>query len=162
MSDATLETRVAALEARLRAAEDQLEIIQLLNTYGPLVDSGESEAAAALWVEGGAYDVGGITRLQVPADLVAMYESDGHQELVKTGVSHLTATPRITLNGDEAEALAYSFVILREGERWFVWRASANHFTLRRTDKGWRIVERHNRVLDGSEASHEALRRVMR
>ncbi len=44
------EDRLAALEKRLLAAEDQLEIIRLLNSYGPQVDSGESEAAAHLWV----------------------------------------------------------------------------------------------------------------
>lgn len=158
----SIEQRLAALEARVRAAEDQLEIIRLLNSYGPLVDSGESVPASELWVEGGAYDVGGGNRLTAPDDLIAMYETDGHKGLVNTGVSHLTATPRITLKGDEAEAVAYSFVVLKEDGRWFIWRASANHWTLRRTDKGWRIVERYNRLLDGSQASHDTLRRVMR
>jgi hypothetical protein len=41
-----------------------------------------------------------------------------------------------------------------------VWRASANHWSLVRTREGWRIAERFNRVLDGSEASHDVLRRV--
>ena len=35
----TVEERLAALEARLRHAEDHLEILNLLNTYGPFVDS---------------------------------------------------------------------------------------------------------------------------
>jgi hypothetical protein len=48
---------------------------------------------------------------------------------------------------------------LREGERWFLWRASANHWTLKRTASGWRIDTRYNRVLDGSDESHEVLRR---
>jgi hypothetical protein len=157
-----LTARVEALEARLRAAEDQLEIIRLVSTYGPLVDSGESKAAAELWITGGAYDVGGITRLIAPDELVAMYDSAGHRDLIGTGCAHLTATPCITLNGDEAEAVAYSFVVLNEADRWFVWRASANHWTLRRTHNGWRIVERYNRTLDGSQASHDTLRRVLR
>src|SRR5262249_27935199 len=115
--------RLEALEARLRAAEDQLEIIQLLNMYGPLVDSGESEAAAKLWVDGGGYSfsggMSGGTRLEAPAELVKMYESAGHKELVSTGVSHFTGMPRIVVNGDQAEAVGYSFVVLREGERWY-------------------------------------------
>jgi hypothetical protein len=158
----SVETRLAALEERLRAAEDQLEIIRLLNSYGPLVDSGESQAAAHLWVEGGAYDVGGGARLKAYGDLAAMYDSQGHQDLIHTGAAHLTATPRITVKGDEAEAVAYSFVVLKDGEAWKVWRASANHWTLTRTTEGWRIVERYNRVLDGSDASHDTLRRVLR
>jgi hypothetical protein len=49
----SIEARLAALEARLRAAEDQLEIIRLLNTYGRAVDSGASRPAAQPWIEGG-------------------------------------------------------------------------------------------------------------
>lgn len=156
----SVEARLAAVECRLRAAEDQLEIIRLLNSYGPLVDSGSADAAAALWVEGGIYDAGGVSRLVAPDDLVAVYEGEGHKGLVATGASHFTGTPRITVDGDRAEAVAYSFVILREGERWFLFRAAINHWRLVRTPEGWRIEERFNRVLDGSEDSHEVMRRV--
>jgi hypothetical protein len=154
-----VEERLAALEARLRVAEDQLEIIRLLNTYGPAVDSGESRSAARLWVEGGTYNVGGVGPVSGHDKLAAIYDGDGHQKIIHDGTSHLTATPRITVNGDKAEAVAYSFVVLKRGSEWYIWRASANHWTLTRTPQGWRIVERYNRVLDGSEDSHETLRR---
>ena len=39
----TTEDRLAALEVRLQAAEDHLAILNLLNSYGPLVDSGGVE-----------------------------------------------------------------------------------------------------------------------
>lgn len=44
----SIKDRLIALETRLRAAEDQLEIIRLLNTYGPAVDSGSAKAAIGL------------------------------------------------------------------------------------------------------------------
>jgi hypothetical protein len=157
----SLEDRLASLEARLRVAEDKLEIMGLLNSYGPLVDSGEAEAAARLWVAGGAYEVGGGARLEAPDELVAMYRSEGHMGLVNTGVSHLTATPRIEVNGDQASAVAYSFVVLKEGERWFIWRGAINEWKLVRTGEGWRIAERRNRVLDGSKDSHDLMRGIM-
>ena len=156
----TIEDRLHALEARLCAAEDQLEIMRLLNSYGPLVDSGSAEEASRLWVEDGHYDVGGGPRF-TPAELSAMYRDEGHMGLVQTGCSHLTATPRITVDGDAATAVAYSFVVLREGERWFIFRASINDWTLTRTEQGWRIVERFNRVLNGSPESHEVMRKVL-
>ena len=155
------EERLAALEKRLLAAEDQLEIIRLLNSYGPLVDSGESQAAAHLWVEGGVYEFGG----REPNDydgLIAIYDGAGHQGLIHIGASHLTTTPRITLKGDAAEAVAYSFVVKKRGDEWYFRRAAANHWTLVRTPEGWRIKERYNRVLDGSKESHDTLRRVLR
>ncbi|MFC0206399.1 nuclear transport factor 2 family protein [Novosphingobium soli] len=164
MSDTALEARVAALETRLRAAEDQLAIQNLLMTYGPLVDSATAGPAAALWVEGGGYGFtlpdGGTKRLEAPDEIAGMYGWPGHLELVNTGCAHLTATPRIAVRGDEAEAVGYSVVILREDERWFLWRAAVNHWTLARTADGWRVVERVNRALDGSAASHEIMRKV--
>jgi hypothetical protein len=159
-----IEARLAAMEARLRKAEDQLEILNLLNTYGPLVDSATAQPAGELWVEGGGYSFtlpeGGDKRLVAPDEIAGMYGWPGHLDLVKTGCAHLTATPKISVKGDEAEAVGYSVVILREEERWFLWRAAVNHWTLRRTDAGWRIVERFNRALNGSEESLATMRKV--
>jgi hypothetical protein len=160
-----IEERLAVIEARLRKAEDHLAILNLLNSYGPLVDSGSSEAAADLWIAGGGYNYSGGnsngTRLEAPEQLIAIYEGAGHQTLVKTGSAHLQATPRITITGDHATAIGYSFVILREDDRWFVLRAAINDFSLVRTPQGWRIAERFNRTLTGSEDSHEVMRRVL-
>ena len=156
------EDRLVALETRLRAAEDQLEIIRLLNTYGPAVDSGASRPAAELWIEGGIYNIGGVGAVTAHDDIAAIYDSKGHQDLIHQGSSQLTSTPRVTVDGDQAEAVAYSFVVLKRDSEWYIWRASANHWKLVRTSLGWRIAERYNRVLDGSDASHETLRRALR
>jgi hypothetical protein len=164
MPSEALEQRVAALEARLRAAEDHLAIQNLLMTYGPLVDSATAQPAGRLWVEGGGYNFtlpdGGTKRLAAPDEIAGMYTWPGHIDLVNTGCAHLTATPKITVRGDDAEAVGYSFVVLKEEERWFLWRAAVNHWTLRRTPEGWRIVERFNRALDGSPESHDVMRKV--
>jgi hypothetical protein len=159
---AELEARLAKTEGRLRVAEDHLEITRLLTSYGPAVDSCASREAAQLWLADGVYDVGGRTRTQGREAIAAMYDGPHHVGLTKQGSSHLTATPRITVDGDKAEALAYSFVVLHGGgveDKFWIWRASANHWTLARTPEGWKIVERYNRVLDGSDGSHATLRR---
>jgi hypothetical protein len=159
------EQRLAALEARVRKAEDHLEILNLLNTYGPLVDSATGGPAGELWVAGGGYNFtlpdGGTKRLEAPDEIAAMYGWPGHLDLVNTGCAHLTGTPKISVEGDGGQAVGYSFVVLREGERWFLWRAAVNHWTLRRTEDGWRILERFNRALDGSPESHETMRKVL-
>lgn len=161
----TLEQRLEAMEARLRAAEDHLAILNLLNTYGPLVDSATGGPAGDLWVDGGGYSFtlpeGGDKRLVAPDEIAGMYSWEGHLDLVRTGCAHLTGTPKITVSGDEAQAVGYSVVILREGERWFLWRAAVNHWTLRRTEAGWRIVERFNRALNGSEESLATMKKVL-
>ena len=47
-----LRATVDQLAGRIRALEDQVEIMQLVAQYGPSVDSGQGEATAAL-VDGG-------------------------------------------------------------------------------------------------------------
>jgi hypothetical protein len=161
----SIEDRLAALEQRLQAAEDHLEILNLISAYGPLADSCSVEAAKDQWVPGGGYNYGmpggGTQRLEAPEPLGNVWRQEGHVELTKTGSAHMAATPKIAVKGDKADAVGYSLVIKREGERWFVWRAAINHWTLVRTPKGWRVEEKFNRTLDGSEASHEVMRRIL-
>jgi ketosteroid isomerase-like protein len=156
-----LEQRVAELEARLRTMEDHVAILNLLAAYGPAVDAGASGAAARLWTEDGVYDVGAMARVQGWAALAELYDAELHQSLIHRGSAHVTTLPRITVDGDTATAVAHSLVVLRneDGGGYTVWRASANHWTLARTAAGWRILERYNRVLDGSPESHQTLRR---
>ena len=160
----SIEARLAALEARAQRAEDHLEILNLLNSYGPLVDSATASPAADLWAPGGGYSFNlpdsGTKRLTAPDEIAGIYAWPGHLDLVNAGSAHLTATPKITIDGDTAAAVGYSFVVLREGERWFLWRAAVNHWTFVRTDAGWRIAERVNRTLDGSPESHAMMRKV--
>ena len=161
----TLDERITALESRLRAAEDHLEILNLLNRYGPLVDCGAARAAAELWIKGGGYNYSGGrsngTRLEAPDNLIEIYEGTGHLGLIGAGCSHLTATPVITINGDTANAIGYTYVILKEDNRWFIFRAAINEWKLLRTENGWRIAERFNRTINGSEESHEVMRRIL-
>ena len=154
------EAEIAALARRLQSVEDRLEIINLLATYGPLVDSGECHPAAELWVDDGVYDVGGSGQARGRKAIAALYEHDLHQSLIHQGSGHVTTTPRITLDGDTATAIAHSFVLLRGEGEWRVWRASANEWKLVRGPHGWQIVERINRPLDGTEQSHDVLRKA--
>jgi hypothetical protein len=161
----TTEERLAALEKRLLAAEDHLEILNLISAYGPLADSCSIAEAAGQWVPGGGYNYGlgggGTRRLEAPEPLGDLWRQEGHVALTRTGSAHTAATPKISVRGDEADAVGYSFVIKREGERWFVWRAAINHWTLTRTSQGWRVKEKFNRTLDGSDESHEVMKRIL-
>jgi uncharacterized protein (TIGR02246 family) len=158
----TIRDKLAELEARVQASEDQLAIARLLASYGPAVDSGESREAAQLWTSGGVYDVGGVSREQGHDAIAALYDAGFHQSLIRQGSAHVTMAPQITLDGDCAVAVGHSIVFLRAENGYNAWRVSANRWTLVRTDGGWRIAERFNRVLDGSPESHDALRAAAR
>jgi hypothetical protein len=155
-------TDIAALEARLARVEDELAIQRLLASYGPLADAGLGAQAAALWTEDGVYDPGGSTRAQGQEALTAIYHSAGHQGFIHRGSMHMTAPAQITIDGDCAQAVGYSMLVLNDGDRFMILRASINHWTLARTERGWRIVERVNRVLDGSPQTHAMLAKADR
>jgi hypothetical protein len=152
-----IEDRLAQLERRLMEVEDQLAIQRLLASYGPLADAGLGPQAASLWTEDGAYDPGGVTRAEGRDALIAIYHGAAHQAFVRQGSMHMTAPAQITIDGDRAEAVGYSMLALNAGERFTLLRASINHWTLARTADGWRIVERINRVLDGSPEARDLL-----
>jgi len=154
--------RIAAIEARLARVEDELAIHRLLATYGPLADAGNAHDAADLWVEEGVYDPSGAYRAEGRAARETISTNEMHQALIHRGSMHMTAPVQVTLDGDTASAVGYSLLALKDGETFALLRASINRWTLRRTDAGWRIVERINHVLDGSPRSHELLETVSR
>ncbi|WP_141582149.1 nuclear transport factor 2 family protein [Actinomadura sp. WMMA1423] len=151
----SVEARLAALEERLRALEDEREITRLVLSYGPLVDGGCASEVAALWEPGGVYDVDEIL-MTGRDEIEAMVRSGGHQRWISGGCAHFAGPPHVTVDGDEATAVGYTLMIVnRDG--FVLRRATANRWRLRRTGDGWRAVERTNRVLDGREESPDLL-----
>jgi uncharacterized protein (TIGR02246 family) len=150
-------TELAELAARLRRLEDERDIAQLIASYGPAVDAGDPDAAARLWAVDGVYDVD-VIQMRSRADVHAMVASAPHQTLVAKGCSHFLGPCVVTVDGDTAVAVCESLVLVRDGDGYRVWRATANHFVLRRIDDQWQISVRTSRVLDGDPAAHALLR----
>lgn len=150
------EDRLAALEARLRQLEDERDIARLMASYGPLVDSGAADEVAALWEPDGVYDIDEI-HLAGQEQIRAMVRSGAHQGWIRAGCAHLVGPPHVTVDGDEAVAVCHSLMVVYEEGRYVVRRATANHWHLRRTGNGWRVVTRTNRILDGRPESPRLL-----
>lgn len=150
----TIEQQVLA---RLQRLEDELAIMKLLASYGPSVDAGNADNAAALWSIDGTYDVedwlmtgrGGVHQ---------MVSSSSHQDLVSAGCCHFLGPAVVTIDGDHAVAVCESLVLLRdEASDYRVWRATANHFALERVDGRWQITTRTSRLLNGNPYAHTLL-----
>lgn len=154
------ERRIAGLEARLRQLEDNLAICQLLAGYGPAVDSRSAEATAEIWTQSGRYDYGGDP-LEGAGNIGDLVDLDTHVGYVERGCAHVIAMPMVTVDGDRAVATGYSRIYLRDGTAWKVERASANRWELVRTEAGWKVESRINRLLDGSSQGRELLRRAI-
>jgi uncharacterized protein (TIGR02246 family) len=143
----------------LRVLEDEREIVRLISSYGPAVDSGQSEAAAAIWTEDGVYDTDSAV-WRGRAEIAGMVEGSFHQQLIAEGAAHVVGVPHIRVNGHRAVATCYSRVF-RHGDGGFeVWRVAVNRWELVRTPEGWRTAYRTNRLLDGSAAARELLARA--
>jgi hypothetical protein len=151
--------RLAALEARLLALEDELTIVRLMATYGPSVDSLASDVTAALWTEDGYYDAG-VAVFEGAAGIRTMVETDPHRGFVAAGAAHVVSAPRVVLDGDTATAICHSQLLFRDEEHdgWRVWRVTANRWEWARTADGWRVTGRTNRPLDGSTDAPELFR----
>ncbi|MEU8627780.1 nuclear transport factor 2 family protein [Streptomyces sp. NPDC048669] len=153
--------RLAAVEARLAALEDERDIARAMASYGPLVDGGEADGVAALWAPDGVYDIDEIF-LAGRERIREMVRSPAHQGWIRQGCAHVVGPPHITVAGDEAVAVCHSLMVVHEAGRYIVRRATANHWRLRRTECGWQVVTRTNRILDGRPESPGLLARGVR
>lgn len=148
--------RLAALEARMRKVEDELAVIRLVASYGPMVDSGLPEPAARLFAEGGVYDVD-LGKLDSPQAFSAMLAGPEHQGVVAQGIAHVMGLPQVMVDGDRARAVNPTFLFLREGDGYKVWRVAQNVWNLARIDGAWKIVHRTNRAVGNGDAARALL-----
>ena len=145
------------LAARLRALEDREAIRDLVARYGPLADSGDAQAVAALWLEDGVYAVDGFPEARGHAAIAALIEGPVHQQLMAGGCAHVLSPPVIGLKDNSATAVCHSVVLAHGEGHWTAVRVSANRWHLVRTADGWRVVRRDNALLDGREAARALL-----
>jgi ketosteroid isomerase-like protein len=155
-----LQAAVRELSTRLQHLEDRAEITQLVARYGPAADSGSADAAADLWTEDGVFEVPPIATWTGHDEIAGIYTGEGHQSLITNGAAHVLTVPHVVISGDEAHGWSYALNIRfdAEADRFWVARASANTWRWIRTAAGWKVAERANHALDGSELPREMLR----
>lgn len=143
--------------ARLRALKDREAIREIIACYGPLADSGDAAAVAALWTSDGVYAVDGFPEAKGHAAIAALIEGPMHQDLMASGCAHVLSAPTITVTGDQAVAVCHSVVFRKNGEGWNAVRVAANRWQFVRTALGWRVARRDNALLDGRQAARSLL-----
>lgn len=153
-----IEARLEALERQVRESADTIAIYQLIATYGPAVDSMAVPTVRDMWVADGAYDAGGFEPFHGERVALHLYD-ETHQGYLAHGALHVMSLPFIILSGDTAVATNYSRVYEYNGETWDVVRAGSNRWELARTDGGWKVTTRINRLLNGEQEPMELLAR---
>jgi ketosteroid isomerase-like protein len=160
----TIEARLAALESEARWQRDQIEIRQVIASYGPLVDVSDrlerSRILAQLWTEDGIYDIGGVQSCQ-GRDAIAKVFEERHFGQVPEGVCHVMGLPHVHIEGDTAVALNYTCVMRPDGDdRFYPWRVSANKWEMVRQDGKWLIHRRTNRLMTGDPDARAMLEHI--
>ena len=152
------QARLQALEERIRHLEDLNEILQVMASYGPCVDSGSARSATELWTEDGTFDVD-VGVWNGRAEIEGMLTSDMAVTNRANGCAHVVSMPRVIVDGDAAVATGYMSFIQRQGGSHDITRQTANRWDFVRTAEGWRVQTRTNRLLDGSPAARQLLAR---
>ncbi len=147
--------RLEALETRMHDAEDRLEIMRILASYGPIVDSCKSGVLSEMWAEGGAYELQGYYFER--DDMDGVIDNDLHRSFVASGSAHVFSLPHIELHGDRAVAIHYSNVFIHEGDRWIATRTAGNRWDFERTPQGWKVRRRVNLLADGNPMTRALL-----
>jgi len=155
--DDELLARFDSLERRVRELEDHVALYQLMMGYGPAVDAGESELAAARWTPSGVYDAQ-VGAWEGREAIAGMVEGEMHQSIIRGGSAHVTAMPYVVIDGDRAVATAYAQLCRAAGDDFRLWRVTATRWEFARTVDGWRVQRRVNRLLDGDPEAQALLR----
>lgn len=148
-------------EERLRAIEDQLEIYQVISSYGYSVDGLNTDSVRDCYTEDGVYAIAGLSAYEGREQIAAITKDPWHQSLVGAGCAHVSTLPYVVVEGDTAVATCHTMVLTNGEDGFSVWRLSASRINLlRQADGGWKIVHRQVCLLDGSPEGPELLARL--
>ncbi len=147
----SVEDRLAEVERRLAVAEDELAVIRLVASYGPMVDTGDTTFAPVLFADEGVYDV--LNARLSRSDFAAMLGGPEHQGIVAEGIAHVMGLPMVRVEGDRASAVNCTQLFHKVADGYRVFRVAQNVWKLERRPEGWKIVERFNRLIgEGDDA----------
>ena len=137
---------LAALEQRLRAVEDRLEICQIEGAYSSAYDGGRGAEWAALFVEDGIYQgrqLDGMSEQNFVQGRKALAEFCNSSKV--SGIHHLNV-PDISINGDDATGrvnFTFRAVGIDNHRRVHLTEVQGYYdVAYKRTDQGWRIRRR--------------------
>lgn len=151
-----------SLEARLRAAEDRLEIMGLEAEYAVAWDRCQAEPWAEVFTPDGVFEMLAVG--DRPATRVAgrdALRTFCAQTTARWTGMHFMHAPKITLDGDLAQGIVffeYKHVMRATQEHTLQGTVSGYYeITYHRTEDGWRMKQRIEKAVLASSASFYAV-----
>lgn len=161
------------LEARLRAVEDKLAILELIASHPPSADTGAADYTRGVYKDDGVFDRGPSLDGARGAEAIAAFiQRPEHEVAIRGGLAHFAGLPLIDLRGDAAIVTSYLLILNLDAKGeprelpnhgvslgYRIHRAVVNRWELERTDGRWTIARRTLLPVDGSEEHQALLRR---
>jgi hypothetical protein len=167
-------TTTPALEDRLRAIEDRLEIYNLIASHPPSADTAAQFHIRSIFTEDGVLDLGGTKTASGNQSISEMSQRPAHHDAITAGMAHFAGLPHVRIDGDRAVVISYLQILASHpsaepvevpahgvSKGYRVHRVGANKWELARTAQGWKIKRRTYRTLDGSEPALDILREAL-
>jgi hypothetical protein len=159
------------IEARLRAIEDHLAIMNLIAQHPPSADTGDAVFTKNAWIEDGEFDRGPKLGAEQGREAIgALVARQEHRDAIAAGIAHISGLPYISVECDKATVVHYLQIIVPEkqlgpidvpnhgsGRGFRPFRVLVSRWRLVRTPHGWKFKQRSVRQLDGQEGALELL-----
>jgi hypothetical protein len=153
-------------EARLRAVEDRLEILNLLAGSALSSDVASESYWEAMFADGAVMDRGADRAEENREQIMAIVRSTGQAAAIENGMAHAMAMPHVSIDGDRAVATGYLQVLVLDANSPEVrlpgkdvrkslvpYHLTVNRWELARTAQGWQVTRRVIRPIATDDAN---------
>lgn len=161
-----IETRHAlSLQQRITAAEDRLEILNLLAGSAFSSDVASEAYWTKMFTENAVFDRGQGMQDKGRDEILKIVNDPGQKEAIKFGMTHLAMLPHITLNGDSAVATGYLLIVMPDtaashvklpgkgvSSGFSIYQLTVNRWQLVRTTDGWKVTKRTVRPITSNDS----------
>jgi SnoaL-like domain len=142
------------LLSRITAAEDRLEILNLLAGSAFSSDVASEAYWTKMFTEDATFDRG-IKQDKGRDEILKIINAPEQKEAIKAGMTHLAMLPHIKLMGDSAVATGYLLIVMPDSAAshvklsgkgvspgFSIYQVTINKYTLVRTTDAWKVVRR--------------------
>jgi SnoaL-like domain len=146
---------IAELRAEVRFLKDHLEITQLLMMHPLAIDACEAEFWMSNWTEDSVFDrtadpnkhSGNYQGTYGKPTMLEEINSPELAALRRSGFMHLSTSPSVLVEGDQASATSYTQLMALKEQGYQVWRIVVNRWEFRRESGRWLISKRASRPM---------------
>ncbi|MGJ7916189.1 nuclear transport factor 2 family protein [Massilia sp. LXY-6] len=159
-------TSIENQEARLRAVEDRLDILNLLAGSALSSDAASESYWEAMFADGAVMDRGGNRAEESREQIMDIVRSSSQAAAIESGMAHAMAMPHVHIDGDRAVATGYLQVLVLDPNSQEVrlpgkdvrkalttYHLTVNRWELARTAAGWQVTRRVIRPIATEDAN---------